>query len=436
MSQSESYDTRSGPYTSLNKHPNPQISSKYPSSNLTSALTPSLTSWFGQPPTGNNSVNRYRPDISARNASVMDGPALVTAFNQDIPEGIQSTYSLGTSIGSTTPYQMPSGNFSYYRNSIASTVSVSSTDQTSSVRTSMSSNSSIGSMYRMPLQRITLQHGLSIGLWNSRMRVVPCQTDHAKSYFTTICQGCGFSLWHSVCIQAQEQSPKQFYDVLTQLKHGVIPGEMDFAGNSPLSYLAVGAVSQDHFCMFKTAFQQRYKFTCQNSAGQNPLHVLNPINIGEALAPLLRVVKTESSDSLIQRDEDGRHPLHSLLQHPLINSLDQRYLYVEVVEVWDNPKHQLELKDRFKKDTLSLLTKSARSMSCEEDSRDASLLMFAGHDKLLTFMRNNIEKSRPPNAYLRIANGELSDSRLAYPMCSTCKEARHGRTATELVSCA
>jgi hypothetical protein len=109
----------------------------------------------------------------------------------------------------------------------------------------------------------------------------------------------------------------------------------DYAGNSPIHFLMAAGVEIAYF----SHLANRHDSTNQNVFGQNPLHVLNPQDLGDDLVYFLEWFKQRRTPPgllLTQRDIYGRTPLHTLLQHPF-----PRMHYPKILEVFPFFEHQL-----------------------------------------------------------------------------------------------
>jgi hypothetical protein len=109
----------------------------------------------------------------------------------------------------------------------------------------------------------------------------------------------------------------------------------DYAGNSPIHFLMAAGVKIAYF----SHLVNRHDSTNQNVFGQNPLHVLNPQDLGNDLVYLLEWFKprrTPPGILLTQRDIYGRTPLHTLLQHPF-----PRTHYPQILEAFPFFEYQL-----------------------------------------------------------------------------------------------
>lgn len=184
------------------------------------------------------------------------------------------------------------------------------------------------------------KHDPFTGRWNDSLRVIPCRRDHSfvlwhDEAFAS-CLVCGFSRWHALMLNAREMSIDIFVNAMTHLRD---VNRVDFAGNYPIHFLMTAGVSMEYF-------NQLYKWpnsSAQNVFGQNPLHVLNPRDLGDSLITFLDWFKTREQPPgllLTQRDINGKTPLHTLLRHPL-----DRHQYFNVLKVFPYAEHQLRSLD-------------------------------------------------------------------------------------------
>jgi hypothetical protein len=136
----------------------------------------------------------------------------------------------------------------------------------------------------------------------------------------------------------------------------------DYAGNSPVHFLMIAGVEVGYFA----ALVQRNESTNQNAFGQNPLHVLNPQDLGEDLIIVLEWFKTKRTPPgllLTQRDMYGQTPLHALLQHPL-----PRNLYPEILKVFPFFEHQLRSLNTAGQSTVQMMNMASLKIRSESES--------------------------------------------------------------------
>lgn len=262
------------------------------------------------------------------------------------PSPTQQTSQISARAPFSRPSQPHMGDSSQHRNSV-STVNTSPSSSGSSVYTHfddsfsdhrfsvVSSNSSIGSGSQFsaprPQSRAQLQfrpakapkHDPIAGMWNDSLRVVPCQWDHSlwREGFAR-CSICGFSQWHALMLHARAYSISEFNTAMLRLRDLI---KHDFAGNFPLHFLMSAGVGMDHFIYLL----QQCDTGGQNVFGQNPLHVLDPHDLGDQLISFLEYfnkVDPFPGVLLSQRDIHCISPLQTLLQRPLERSMYRRVL--------------------------------------------------------------------------------------------------------------
>ncbi|KAH6696470.1 hypothetical protein BKA61DRAFT_498163, partial [Leptodontidium sp. MPI-SDFR-AT-0119] len=137
---------------------------------------------------------------------------------------------------------------------------------------------------------------------------------------TSSCSVCGFTRWHALMVHARSMSCDDFLAANRRLCD---LEKVDFAGNST-HYLMIAGVGINYL---NQIFDRAD--TCQNFFGQNPLHVLNPQDLGDQLISLLDWYRDRCNPPgalLSQRDIYCRTPLHTLLQQPLERPMYQRVL--------------------------------------------------------------------------------------------------------------
>ena len=136
---------------------------------------------------------------------------------------------------------------------------------------------------------------------------------------------------------------------------------VDFAGNHPIHFLMVAGVGMEYFT------HEIQSGSCtQNSFGQNPLHVLNPQDLGEQVISFLEwfmVRERPPGILLTQRDIFCRTPLHAILQHPL-----ERSMYQRIIKVFPYAEHQLRSLDTSGRGVTKMMNKA--SLKLKDNSLD------------------------------------------------------------------
>ena len=139
---------------------------------------------------------------------------------------------------------------------------------------------------------------------------------------------------------------------------GDIP-RVDFAGNYPIHYLMSAGVG---FEFFSTPFQWDEGMP-QNVFGQNPLHALNPLGLGEQLIVVLEWFNARENPPgllLTQRDINCRTPLHNILQYPL-----ERKMYQRILHVVPYAEFYLSAPDSTGRNTIKMMSKAAMRVQAE-----------------------------------------------------------------------
>jgi hypothetical protein len=180
-------------------------------------------------------------------------------------------------------------------------------------------------------------HDPKRGLWNDTLRVIPCGNNHQSTDWQgsfARCSICGFTPWHALMINSRSMNVGEFVAAMSLLDRSSITTN-DYAGNSPIHFLMAAGAKIAYF----NHLPYRHDSTNQNVFGQNPLHVLNPQDLGDDLVYLLEWFKPRRTPPgllLTRRDIYGRTPLHTLLQHPF-----PRTHYPKILDVFPFFEHQL-----------------------------------------------------------------------------------------------
>lgn len=206
------------------------------------------------------------------------------------------------------------------------------------------------------------RHDPEKGLWNGILRVIPCGRNHSSleshDPFER-CPVCGFTQWHALMVHARSMDIETFGNAMAILR-GI--KKEDFAGNSPIHFLMIAGVEMAYFARLVL----RNDSTSQNVFGQNPLHVLNPQDLGEDLISFLEWFKPRKTPPgllLTQRDVYGQTPLHCLLQHPL-----PRNLYPQILNVFPFFEHQLRSLDTAGRTTIQMMNMASLKLRSESES--------------------------------------------------------------------
>ncbi|SZE99302.1 unnamed protein product [Blumeria hordei] len=174
------------------------------------------------------------------------------------------------------------------------------------------------------------QHDAQKGLWNSVLRVIPCQQDHShcpwdKSF--SRCSICGFSQCHAIMINAKSIRLDIFAMTVSLLRDLASP---DYAGNHPLAFLMAAGVSLEYFKA--VLWDVQWSTFGSNVFSQSPLHVLDAQGLGDGLVELLAYFP----QYLSLRDSKCRTFLHYLFSQPLENGD-----YLRVLQIFPNVIHYL-----------------------------------------------------------------------------------------------
>ncbi|KAG4439034.1 hypothetical protein IFR05_005498 [Cadophora sp. M221] len=276
------------------------------------------------PPTQNRILLPIRPSPPQQISQV---PARLFSHPQQrlVSESSQhrisiSTASTFTSSSGSSAYTHFDDNFSNPRFSVATT----------------NSSVSSGSQYAAPPRPRPQpqpqarppqppKHDPVLGLWNDILRVIACGRNHSRLMWYNAfprCSVCGFSQWHALMLHARSYSSSEFLTAMLQLRDLI---KHDFAGNFPVHFLMSAGVGMDYFIHLV----QQCDTSGQNVFGQNPLHVLNPRDLGDQLISFLEYFNKRDplpGVLLSQRDIYCVSPLQTLLQQPLERSMYQQVL--------------------------------------------------------------------------------------------------------------
>ena len=277
------------------------------------------------------------------------------------------------------------------------------------------------------------KHDPQAGSWNDLLNVIPCGKDHSEllwhQHFTP-CHGCGFSQWHSLMVQARSIEIGEFVTAMNSLRYIV---RVDLAGNFPIHYLMSAGVGMEYF----TELLQWGDNNSQNSFGQNPLHALNPQDLGEQLISFLEWFKArEQPQGLLftQRDIRCRTPLHTLLQQPL-----ERHMYERILRIFPHAAHQLLSFDNKGRNTSTIMNKA--SLKVKENSHSDYAKIQIGIIEVQQFMEKatrNRRNSNPKHPFHDIARGTRGISYHSfYFQCRFCNSGNtHSNSYLEQMICA
>jgi hypothetical protein len=283
----------------------------------------------------------------------MPNPAFPTHWQNRTSISTTSTLASGSTHSTNSSYNtVYDDTFSSHRASIATTNS------------SLSTTS-----FQLPQQRRLqlAKHDPVLGYWNSSLRVIPCGKNHSALSWEepfSPCSICGFSRWHSLMLHAGSIGSENLAAATMNL--GDIP-RVDYAGNYPIHFLMSAGVG---FEFFSTPFQWDESMP-QNVFGQNPLHVLNPIGLGEQLIVVLEWFNSRENPPgllLTQRDINCRTPLHTILQYPL-----ERKMYQKVLHVIPFAEFYLSAPDSTGRNTVKMMNKAAIKAQAESPADYAKI---------------------------------------------------------------
>lgn len=325
-----------------------------------------------------------------------------------------------------------SSSFPYYDDTFSNhRLSVDTTSSSISAKSQASIPRSHPEPQRRPL--VLPKHDANNGLWNNALRVIPCGHDHSQLIWHemfTNCAICGFSNVHALMIHARELKLGAFLAAVGKL---VDNQKLDFAGNHPIHFLMSAGVSIDYYMQFL----QWTEKSAQNSFGQNPLHVLNPQDLGDQLIPLLEwFKKSHNPPGLLhtQRDIYCRTPLHALLQHPL-----ERNLYQGMLKCFLFAEHQLRSFDISGRTAIKMMNKASLKVKTYSYSDYAKIQVGITEIKLFLSAAENAPTSGSHHLYgfHDIARGARGNSYLAFFECRICKQTNsHSNSYREQMECA
>ncbi|PMD30424.1 hypothetical protein L207DRAFT_473817 [Hyaloscypha variabilis F] len=210
-------------------------------------------------------------------------------------------------------------------------------------------------------------HDPKRGLWNGHLRVIPCGENHQSVDWQDSfdrCSICGFTRWHALMVHARRIDIGTFDKALNFLILNPIK-KIDYAGNDGLHFLMVAGVELSYFAALA---QRDVNFrTNQNVFGQNPLHLLNPQDLGGDSIYLLEWIKPRKNPPgilLTQRDMFGFTPLHTLLQHPLPLGTQ----YPKIVKIFPFFEHQLRCLDTIGRSIFQMMNIASLNLRSESES--------------------------------------------------------------------
>ena len=283
----------------------------------------------------------------------MPNPAFPTHWQNRTSISTTSTLASGRAHSSHSSYNtVYDDTFSSHRASIATT----------------NSSLSTTSFQIPPSRKLQLaKHDPVLGYWNGSLRVIPCGKNHSALSWEepfSPCSICGFSRWHSLMLHAGSMGSESL--VAATMSLGDIP-RVDFAGNYPIHFLMSAGVG---FEFFSAPFQWDEGMP-QNVFGQNPLHALNPLGLGEQLIVVLEWFNARENPPgllLTQRDINCRTPLHTILQYPL-----ERKMYQRVLHVIPFAEFYLSAPDSTGRSAVKMMNKAAMKVQMESPADYAKI---------------------------------------------------------------
>jgi hypothetical protein len=272
------------------------------------------------------------------------------------------------------------------------------------------------------------KHDSIAGLWNNVLRVIPCGKDHSRLSWEQpfdSCQVCGFSRWHALMVHAGSIGIDNFIAAMTVLRDAP---RVDFAGNYPIHYLMSAGVGLDFFSI---PFQQGDNFP-QNVFGQNPLHALNPLGLGEHLIRFLEWFSCRENPPglfLMQRDIYCRTPLHAILQFPL-----EREMYQKILSVFPLAELYLNALDTNGSNTVNIMNKAAMRIQLHSPSDYSKI-----QDGITEIKPYLSDAGRRTYGFHDIARGARGTSNMLFGWyeCKICNQMNaHSNSYLDQLSCA
>ncbi len=232
-------------------------------------------------------------------------------------------------------------------------------------------------------------------------------------------------------IHARELDVRTFATSLTELRDF---DKIDFAGNHPIHFLMCAGVSMSYFVQLLQVADS----TGQNSFGQNPLHVLNPQDLGDQLITLLEYFKkTNHPPGLLhtQRDVNCLTPLHALLQHPL-----ERSLYQKMLKCFLYAEHQLRSFDTQGRTVIKMMNKASLKRKSESYSDYGKIQVGITETKLfLSAVENSPSANHHLYGFHDIARGARGTSYIgsSFFQCRICNQTNtHSNSYSDQMKCA
>lgn len=262
------------------------------------------------------------------------------------------------------------------------------------------------------------KHDPIAGLWNGSLRVIPCGKNHSALSWEepfSPCSTCGFSRWHSLMLLAGSIGSENLTSATMAL--GDIP-RVDYAGNFPIHYLMSAGVGFEYF---STPFQWDEGMP-QNVFGQNPLHALNPLGLGEQLIVVLEWFNARENPPgllLTQRDINCRTPLHTILQYPL-----ERKMYTRILHVIPYAEFYLSAPDSTGRNTVKMMNKAAMKVQMESPADYAKIQDGITDVKLFLSDAERSQNGNSRYGFHDIARGArgVTNALFGYYQCLICNQ--------------
>jgi hypothetical protein len=327
--------------------------------------------------------------------------------------------------------------------SIFSTASDIFSDQASIATTNSSaSRSSVRSHPEAPSKPEALKlrrplkppiHDPKRGLWNDTLRVIPCGDNHQSTDWQgsfASCSICGFTPWHALMINSRSMSVDEFVAAMSLLDRSSIKTN-DYTGNSPIHFLMAAGVKIAYF----SHLANRHDSTNQNVFGQNPLHVLNPQDLGDDLVYFLEWFKQRRTPPgllLTQRDIYGRTPLHTLLQHPF-----PRTHYPKILEVFPFFERQLLCFNTTEQSVVQMMNMASLKLRPESESDYLKIQGGISEIKQLLAEFRVSGGGGPRYSFNDIARGTRGESWFGLFGCRICHQTnKHSSSYLDQMKCA
>jgi hypothetical protein len=316
-----------------------------------------------------------------------------------------------------------------------------------SIMTSLSSITTGSSQYAVtPVIFQPPKHDPINGLWNSILKVIPCNIDHSGQLWDdsfakfSNCSVCGFSRWHSLMLNAQSLDLAAFKAAMKSLEISGIKNAgspLDYAGNSSAHYLMSAGLNLGYLRQLHWTKTERQVIYEQNVFGQNPLHVLNPNAQGHDLIGLLEWFKIAPAVNmppgllLTQRDIHGCTPLHTFLCRPL-----DRELYWKIFDIFPLARHQLRTLDVSGKTVMELMQQASLKFNLVSED-DFKKLQNGIADVREYLNRTGGNGTDQEYGFHEIARGARGTSWLMFFECQICSQVNaHSSSYLDQMICA